>query len=106
MCEPMMLSHSGSIDSISTLSPQDSRRSRFLPLGFNERGYTTLVNIVFQSTKSVCNSVSPPSLEHLRLRITTLGQFGRQADTNTALIVTESLLWGVSDSIQTKRKNT
>ena len=45
------------------------------------------------------------SPQHLRLCISTLGQFGRQADTNIALTAAESLLWGVSDSIQAKRRD-
>jgi hypothetical protein len=46
---------------------------------------------------------SPP--EHLRLCISTLqaGQFGRQANTNSALTAAESLFWGISDAIQAKR---
>jgi hypothetical protein len=45
------------------------------------------------------------SPEHLRLCISTLGQFGHQADTNIALTAAASLLWSVSDAIQSKRKN-
>jgi hypothetical protein len=45
------------------------------------------------------------SPDHLRLCISTLGQFGRQADTNIALTAATSLLWNVSDAIQAKRKN-
>lgn len=106
VCKPAMLSRSGSIDSVSTLSLQDNHRPKPLPLGYNtERGYTTLVKIAFQSMKLVCDSVSSLSPEHLRLCITTLGQFGRQADTNIALTAAESLLWSVSDSIQAKRKD-
>jgi len=40
------------------------------------------------------------SLEYLRLCTSTLGQFGRQADTNIALTAAESLFWGVSDVIR------
>jgi hypothetical protein len=72
---------------------------------FNDRGYTALVKIAFQSLKLVCDSVSLLSPEDLRLCIKTLGQFGRQADTNIALTAAESLLWSVSDSIQAKRKD-
>ncbi|EKM50999.1 uncharacterized protein PHACADRAFT_128641 [Phanerochaete carnosa HHB-10118-sp] len=76
------------------------------PLGYaSERSYSALVKIAFQSLTLVCDSLSGLSPEHLRLCITTLGQFGRQADTNIALTAAESLLWGVSDSIQAKRKD-
>lgn len=76
------------------------------PLGYmNEKSYSSLVKIAFQSLTLVCDSLSQLSSEHLRLCITTLGQFGRQADTNIALTAAESLLWGVSDSIQAKRKD-
>ncbi|KAL4066352.1 hypothetical protein V8B97DRAFT_2111374 [Scleroderma yunnanense] len=106
VCKPAMLPRTGSIDSVSTLSLQDSHRSKPLPLGYNnERGYTTLVKIAFQSMKLVCDSVSSLSPGHLQLCIATLGQFGRQADTNIALTAAESLLWSVSDSIQAKRKD-
>jgi len=76
------------------------------PLGYtNEKSYTALVKIAFQSLTLVCDSVSSLSPEHLRLCISTLGQFGRQADTNIALTAAESLLWSVSDAIQAKRKD-
>src|SRR5260221_3269111 len=52
----------------------------------------------------MCDVLSAPSPEHLRLCISTLGQFGRQADTNIALTAAESLFWGVSDAIQAKRR--
>lgn len=106
VCRPAMLSRADSIDSVSTTSLQDTNRSKPLPLGYNnERGHTALVKIAFQSMKLVCDSVSTLSPEHLRLCIATLGQFGRQADTNVALTAAESLLWSVSDSIQAKRKD-
>ncbi|KAH7886558.1 hypothetical protein F5I97DRAFT_1868110 [Phlebopus sp. FC_14] len=106
VCKPHMLPRSVSFDSISTVSLQDTHRPKPLPLGYsNERGYTALVKIAFQSLKLVCDSVSSLSPEHLRLCISTLGQFGRQADTNIALTAAESLLWSVSDSIQAKRKD-
>lgn len=91
-----------------TLSPslqQELGKNRPPPLGYlNEKGYTSLVKIAFQSLTLVCDSLSSLSPEHLRLCISTLGQFGRQADTNIALTAAESLLWGVSDSIQAKRR--
>ena len=105
VCKPPVLARTISIDSVSTLSLQE-HRPRPLLLGYNnERGYTALVKIAFQSLKLVCDSVSSLSPEDLRLCISTLGQFGRQADTNIALTAAESLLWSVSDSIQSKRKD-
>ena len=105
VCKPPVLTRSMSSDSVSTLSLQD-HRPKLLSLGYNnERGYTALVKIAFQSLKLVCDSVSSLSPEDLRLCISTLGQFGRQADTNIALTAAESLLWSVSDSIQSKRKD-
>ena len=70
-----------------------------------EKSYNALVKIAFQSLTLVCDSVSSLSPEHLRLCIGTLGQFGRQTDTNIALTAAASLLWSVSDAIQSKRKN-
>ncbi|KAG2136619.1 uncharacterized protein EDB93DRAFT_1242351 [Suillus bovinus] len=106
ICKPAAPSRSQSVDSISTLSLQETPRQKPLPLGYvNDRGYTALVKIAFQSLKLVCDSVSVLSPEDLRLCIKTLGQFGRQADTNIALTAAESLLWSVSDSIQAKRKD-
>ncbi|KAF9222197.1 hypothetical protein BS17DRAFT_195192 [Gyrodon lividus] len=105
VCKPAILSRTVSMDSVSTLSLQE-HRPKPPPLGYNnERGYTALVKIAFQSLKLVCDSVSSLSPEDLRLCISTLGQFGRQADTNIALTAAESLLWSVSDSIQAKRKD-
>jgi len=72
------------------------------PLG---RNHTNLVKIAFQSMTLVCDSISTLSPQHLRLCIRTLGQFGRQADTNVALTAATSLLWSVSDAIQAKRKD-
>ena len=87
----------------STSSPASRRPP---PLGYmNEKSYSSLVKIAFQSLTLVCDSLAELSPGHLRLCITTLGQFGRQADTNIALTAAESLLWGVSDSIQAKRKD-
>jgi hypothetical protein len=52
----------------------------------------------------MCDALAALSPDHLRLCISTLGQFGRQADTNIALTAAESLFWGVSDAIQAKRR--
>ena len=92
-----------------TSSPE--KRTRPLPVGFglgnpSEKGYSSLVKIAFQSLTLVCDSsVSTLSSAHLRLCISTLAQFGKQADTNIALTAAASLLWSVSDAIQSKRKN-
>ncbi|KAH9940033.1 uncharacterized protein BXZ73DRAFT_43028 [Epithele typhae] len=74
-------------------------------LYLSEKGHTSLVKIAFQSLTLVCDELSQLSPEHLRLCISTLGLFGRQSDTNIALNAAESLLWGVSDSIQAKRRD-
>jgi hypothetical protein len=69
-----------------------------------EKGYSALIKIAFQCMMLMCDGLSAPSPENLRLYISTLGQFGRQADTNIALTAAESLFWGVSDAIQAKRR--
>jgi hypothetical protein len=72
-------------------------------LGYlQEKGYSTLIKIAFQCMTLMCDAALSP--EHLRLCISTLqvGQFGRQADTNIALMAVESLFWGISDTIQAK----
>lgn len=80
-------------------------RQRPPPLGgLSAKHNTVLVRIAFQSLTLVCDSVDLLTPEHLKLCISTLGQFGRQMETNIALTAAESLLWGVSDSIQSKRK--
>jgi hypothetical protein len=90
VCKPSVLMRTISSDSVSTVSLQD-HRPKPLSLGYNnERGYTALVKITFQSLTLVCDSVSSLSPEDLRLCISALGQFGRQADTNIALIAAES----------------
>ncbi|KAF7329520.1 Protein MON2 [Mycena kentingensis (nom. inval.)] len=112
VCKPAPLPRSRSADSISLLSSAPSSspaaRTKPLPLGLgtpNEKGLAALVKIAFQSLTLVCDSVSSLSPEHLRLCIATLGQFGRQSDTNIALTAAASLLWSMSDAIQSKRKN-
>jgi len=97
----------GSTDSTSG-PPSLVVRTKPIPLGLGnptEKSYNGLVKIAFQSLTLVCDSVSSLSPEHLRLCISTLGQFGHQADTNIALTAAASLLWSVSDAIQSKRKN-
>jgi len=63
-----------------------------------------LIKIAFQCMTLMCDSLSALSPDHPRLCITTLGQFGRQADTNIAPTAGESLFWGVSDAIQAERR--
>jgi len=52
----------------------------------------------------MCDGLAAHSPEHLSLSITTIGQFGRQADTNIALTAAQSHFWGVSDAMQAKRR--
>jgi hypothetical protein len=80
-----------------------SRRPPPLMLG-NDRGGAVLVKIAFQILTLVCDALESLDPPHLQLCISTLGAFGRQADTNVALTAAESLLWSVSDSIQGRRK--
>ena len=104
---PVQLPMHTSVDSL-TGPPSPVTKMKLLPLGLGiptEKSYSGLVKIAFQSLTLVCDSVSSLSPEHLRLCISTLGQFGRQADTNIALTAAASLLWSVSDVIQSKRKN-
>ncbi|KAG6844369.1 hypothetical protein H0H87_007445 [Tephrocybe sp. NHM501043] len=112
VCRQNLPVRSSSMDSMSMLSTPPSpasMRSKPLPsLGLgtpSEKSQVALVKIAFQSLTLVCDSVTSLSPEHLRLCISTLGQFGRQADTNIALTAAASLLWSVSDAIQSKRKN-
>ena len=107
VCKPATPLVSESSDSLNSASTDETPRRKPPPLGYvNEKGYTSLVKIAFQSLTLVCDSLTSLSPEHLRLCIKTLGQFGKQADTNIALTAAASLLWGVSDSIQAKRKDT
>lgn len=107
VCKPPSPPRSNSVEPASNPpAPISAQRRKAPPLGYtNEKSYTVLVKIAFQSLTLVCDSVSSLSPQHLRLCISTLGQFGRQADTNIALTAAESLLWSVSDSIQAKRKD-
>jgi hypothetical protein len=89
------------------LAPPESgpSRGRPPPLGYlEEKGYSALIKIAFQCMTLMCDALAALSPEHLRLCISTLGQFGRQTDTNIALTAAESLFWGVSDAIQAKRR--
>ncbi|KAJ7472175.1 hypothetical protein FB451DRAFT_1351838 [Mycena latifolia] len=110
VCKPPPPARTASLDSISALSSPSSPVLRAKPMALglgnpSEKSYTALVKIAFQSLTLVCDSVSSLSPAHLRLCISTLGQFGRQAETNIALTAAASLLWSVSDAIQSKRKN-
>ncbi|KAJ7187153.1 hypothetical protein C8R46DRAFT_1172029 [Mycena filopes] len=110
VCKPPPPARRASQDTVSVLSAPSSPvvRTKPLPLGLgnpSEKSYTALIKIAFQSLTLVCDSVSSLSPAHLRLCISTLGQFGRQSDTNIALTAAASLLWSVSDAIQSKRKN-
>ena len=106
VCKPPPGSTAPSATPTPSPSLQDLGKGRPHPLGYvTEKGYASLVKIAFQSLTLVCDSLSSLSPEHLRLCISTLGQFGRQSDTNIALTAAESLLWGVSDSIQAKRRD-
>lgn len=107
VCKPVTPSVSESSDTLNSAHSVEGFKPKLPPLGYvNERGYTSLVKIAFQSLTLVCDSLTSFSPEHLRLCIKTLGQFGKQADTNIALTAAASLLWGVSDTIQAKRKDT
>ncbi|KAJ7641694.1 hypothetical protein FB45DRAFT_900796 [Roridomyces roridus] len=110
VCKPPPPARTASLESLPVMSspPSPVRTIKPLALGLgnpSEKSYTALVKIAFQSLTLVCDSVSSLSPAHLRLCISTLGQFGRQADTNIALTAAASLLWSVSDVIQSKRKD-
>ncbi|KAJ3975915.1 hypothetical protein EV361DRAFT_886314 [Lentinula raphanica] len=108
VCKPSPPMRSVTMDSTSSPTASPTLRAKPTPLGLgapSEKNYTALVKIAFQSMNLVCDSVSELSPEHLRLCISTLGHFGRQANTNIALTAAASLLWSVSDAIQAKRKD-
>ncbi|KAF9074107.1 hypothetical protein BDP27DRAFT_1399717 [Rhodocollybia butyracea] len=108
VCRPAPPTRSISMDSMASPSASPKLRAKPVPLGLgvpSEKSYSTLIKIAFQSLTLVCDSVSELSGEHLRLCISTLGHFGRQANTNIALTAAASLLWSVSDAIQAKRKD-
>ncbi|KAK2460493.1 hypothetical protein APHAL10511_007499 [Amanita phalloides] len=112
VCRTVLPFRSASTDSVSLFSQPPSPISRLKPLpsglvlgSASDKAHNSLVKIAFLSLTLVCDSVSSLSPEHLRLCISTLGQFGRQSDTNIALTAAASLLWSVSDAIQAKRKH-
>ncbi|KAF8579144.1 hypothetical protein K439DRAFT_1394877 [Ramaria rubella] len=109
VCKPSTLPASKSLPSESDLSitSELSTPRRPTPLQqVGDKNNVVLIRIAFQSLTLVCDTLSSLSPEHLRLCIKTLGLFGKQTDTNIALTAAESLMWSVSDSIQSKRKDT
>src|SRR5258708_9464387 len=103
-CVPSSNSPSLSPRSRSDQSEASARPRLFLPSPLFKPNIS-LLRIAFQSLTLVCDSIDTLSPDNLRLCVTTLGQFGTQTDTNMALTAAESLMWGVSDSIQSKRKD-
>jgi len=84
-------------DFASYLIPPESNKSRVRPPplagGYlQEKGYSALIEIAFKCMPLMCGGLAALSPEHLRLSISMLGQFGRQADMNIALTAVESLL--------------
>lgn len=71
----------------------------------NDRGNIVLTRVAFKSLTLVCDAVDTLPPNDLRLCIATIALFGQQSDTNMALTAAESLLWSVSDSIQSKRRD-
>jgi hypothetical protein len=100
---PASLDLPSSTNTSAPSSPSKGRRPPALGLA-NERSYATLIKTAFKSLQLVCDSLSVLTSVQLRECVATIGQFGRQPDTNIALTAAESLLWSVSDAIQTKRK--
>lgn len=95
-------------ESVASTPLTATSQTRSIPLlntSFNEKPNLSLIRIAFQSLTLVCESLLSLSADQLKLCISTLGLFGRQTDTNIALTAAESLLWGVSDSIQLRRKD-
>ena len=65
VCRPAMPSFSESSDSLSSISTVGAPKPKPPPLGYvNERGYTSLVKIAFQSLTLVCDSLTSLSPEH------------------------------------------
>lgn len=108
VCRPHLVSAIKSLQSESDLSPTVTRVEPSGPRRpstmASEKSNLSLVRIAFQSLTLVCDTLSALSPEHLRMCINTLGLFGKQADTNIALTAAASLMWSVSDSIQSQRK--
>jgi hypothetical protein len=99
ICQPALS------DPASQSAPSSPGRGCPSPLGYlQERCCSALIKITFQCKTFMCDDLAALLPEHLRLCISTLGQFGCQADKNIVLMVAESLFWGVLDAIQTKRQ--
>ena len=88
------------LGSVCRPAPSDPASYLTLP---RHLGHLALIKIAFLCMTLMCDVLAVLSPEHLRLCISTLGQFGWQVDTNIALMAAESLFWGVSDVIQAKR---
>ena len=65
-------------------------------------GLSAPIKSAFQ--RIVRHALAALSLEQLRLRIGTPGQFGWHGENQYCPAVVESLVWGVSDAVQTKRR--
>lgn len=70
-----------------------------------DKGNIVLARVAFESLKLVCDAINNLSPSDVRLCIATIALFGQQNDTNMSLTAAESLLWSVSDSIQSKRRD-
>lgn len=110
VCKPVSMSTPtplASQESLPTTPLTATSQNHPIPLvtTFSEKPNLSLIRIAFQSLTLVCESLLSLSPSQLKLCISTLGLFGRQTDTNIALTAAESLLWGVSDSIQLRRKD-
>lgn len=98
--QPASLPKGGSLPSASPTKPRPP------PLRVaTDKGSIVLTRIAFESLKLVCDAIENLSPSDLRLCIATIGLFGQQTDTNMSLTAAESLLWSVSDSIQSKRRD-
>jgi len=97
---PLTTTSEISMNNSPVLSPIKGRGQAFTA---SEKADERLVRTAFQSLTIVCDHLALLSPDNLRLCITTIAHFGRQTDTNIALTSAASLLWTVSDSIQSKR---
>ncbi|KAF8311099.1 hypothetical protein DL93DRAFT_1519713 [Clavulina sp. PMI_390] len=97
-----------SAPSDSDITPSSSpmkRRPPPLKPFMGEKSNILLTRVAFKSLTLVCDAINTLPPEDLRLCIATIALFGQQSDTNMSLTAAESLLWSVSDSIQTKRRD-
>lgn len=88
-----------------TSTPTKPRPPPLRPFN-NEKSNIALTRVAFKSLTLVCDAVNTLPPNDLQLCIATIALFGQQSDTNIALTAAESLLWSVSDSIQSKRRDT